>query len=68
MIFISNYHVWFHLCLLCLQKDPVVGKATDTVSKINLVDLAGSERLDSTGASGETLKVIQVFQLKLTIE
>lgn len=39
------------------KKDLALGKATDTVSKINLVDLAGSERLDSTGASGETLKV-----------
>jgi len=31
---------------------------SEKVSKINLVDLAGSERADSTGATGDRLKVI----------
>jgi hypothetical protein len=53
----SRSHAVFTIVFTQSKYDPDSGVMSEKVSKINLVDLAGSERADSTGATGDRLKV-----------
>jgi hypothetical protein len=60
----SRAHTLFSI--IFTQTTDNSGKASQKVSKISLVDLAGSERLNSTGATGQTMKEGININLSLT--